>query len=414
MIIVGLALGVTGACVASPRGAPAGRHVSGGHWVATWVASPEADAPGGAFTTGFRDETIRNIIYTSVGGSLARVRLDNTFGPQQLVIGRATIGVVQRGAALVPGTDVALTFAGRTSAAIPSGGQLYSDPVHLAVRPLELLAVSVYLPASTGAPTQHTDTHQVNYLATGNHVLAARGSVFKTRIEPWYFLSGLDVWSPRRVRGAVVALGDSITDGNGSSTGANGRWPNDLARRLNALPGATLSAVNAGIDGNRLLNAVLCCGPSALDRFTRDVADQAGARGVIVLEGINDIGYSSSTSPLTVPHRDVSAQQIIAGYEQLIVRAHAAGLKIYGATLTPFRGSQHWTPAGEAKREAINAWIRSSGAFDGVIDFARAVADPNDPQRLNPRYDDGDHLHPSEAGYEAMSDAVSLVMLVRG
>jgi lysophospholipase L1-like esterase len=210
----------------------------------------------------------------------------------------------------------------------------------------------------------------------------------------------------------VVALGDSITDGDGSRSDANARWPNALARRFAALRGATLSVVDAGLDGNRVLNDAACCGASAIARFGRDVLDQPGATEVIVLEGINDIGYSTSVDPLTAPHAKVSAGQIIAGYRNLIARAHAAGLRIFGATLTPFEGARHWTPTGEAKRDTINSWIRTGGAFDGVIDFAAVLADAANVRRLNPAYDSGDHLHPNDAGYQAMADAINLPTLL--
>ena len=426
VLIAGLALGWTaGLSTACGSGARARRESTvaplviaprlptRGHWVASWIASPEAAAPASPFAGGFSDETIRNIIYTSAGGTLARIRLDNTFGSRALEIGGAAIAVAGPGPGTVPGTSVPVSFAGRASAVIAPGRQVFSDPVWLAVRPLERLAVSVFVPGTTGRPTEHYDAHQTNYLATGDRVLAAGASAWGSPLGSWYFLSGLDAWSSVRV-GALVALGDSITNGNGSVTGANARWPNDLARRLASLSGQTLSVVDAGVEGNRVLNPSPCCGSSALARFGRDVLGQSGVAEVIVLEGINDITYSRSSSPLTVPHTNVSAQRIIAGYQRLIERAHAAGLKIFGATLTPFAGSQHWTPAGEAKREAINAWIRSSGAFDGVIDFARSLAAPGHPQRLDPRYDDGDHLHPNDAGYQAMANAVSLAGLLRG
>jgi lysophospholipase L1-like esterase len=417
--IVGLVLGLTAAT--SRRGAsvrPAA-HVApsggaaGGRWIASWTASPEAAPPGSAFSGGFRDQTIRNVIYTSAGGTLARVRLDNTFGSQPLVVGRAAIGVVRQGATLVPGTSLALTFAGRRSTLIPPGGQALSDPIHLTVHPLQSLAVSVFVPQPTGPPTQHDDAEEPNYVVAGDHVLAGGPPSFALPLDSWYLVSGLDVWAPGHGHAAVVALGDSITNGDGTVSGANARWPNDLERRLYARPGGSLlSVVDAGIDGNRVLNPSPCCGQSALARFGRDVLSQAGVREVIVLEGINDIGFGSS-SPLAVPRVAVSAQQIIAGYEQLIAHAHAAGLKIFGATLTPFKRSQTWTPAREATRDAVNAWIRHSGAFDGVIDFARAVADPRDRQRLDPRYDYGDHLHMDDAGYQAMADAINLAMLLR-
>lgn len=385
-----------------------------GHWIAGWAASPEAAAPTSPFADGFRDQTIRNIIYTSAGGTVARVRLDNAFGSRALEVGAAAIAVTGRGAPGLAGASVPLSFAGHSSTVIPPGRQVFSDPVRLAVRPFERLAVSVFLPRATGPPTEHYNAHQTNYLATGDRVLAAGAAAFNSPLESWYFVSSLDVWSSGRDRGAVVALGDSITNGNGSATGANARWPNALARRLASLPGQAPSVVDAGIEGNRVLNAAPCCGPSAVARFGRDVLHQSGVAEVILLEGINDITYSNSASPLTVPHSNVSAPQIIAGYEELIERAHSAGLKIFGATLTPFAGSQPWTPAGEAKREAVNAWIRSSGAFDGVIDFARVLGAPADPERLDPRYDDGDHLHPNDAGYQAMANAIDLARLVRG
>ena len=416
VIVVALVLGVATGCAEARRHRHPGRHHAGSaHWIAAWIASPEGAGPGTAFARGFRDQTIRNVINTSAGGTLVQVRLDNTFGGGSLMIGRAAIGVVERGSALVPGTSEPLTFHGRHSVAIPPGQHMLSDPIQLTVHPFESLAVSVFLPYATGPPTQHDDAKEDNYVAGGDQVLDADPPRFARSLDSWYFISGLEVWDPSPNHGVVVALGDSITNGNGSASGANARWPNDLERRLAALPGGpSLSVVDAGIEGNRVLNPAPCCGPSALTRFDPDVLGQAGVREVIVFEGINDIGFGSSNSPLADPRVDVSAQQIIAGYKQLIARAHAAGLKIFGATLTPFKGSQHWTRAGEAKRDAINAWIRHSGAFDGVIDFARAVADPRDHQRLKPRYDDGDHLHMNDAGYEAMADAVNLAMLLRG
>ena len=203
----------------------------------------------------------------------------------------------------------------------------------------------------------------------------------------------------------MVALGDSITDGVGSTAGADARWPNDLARRLDALAGPTLAVADEGVGGNRVLIGARCCGASAEARFERDALDQPGVRDIIVLEGINDIGFSLG---------GVSTAQIIAGYEQLIGHAHARGLRIFGATLLPFQGAGYYTPAGEATREAVNTWIRTSGAFDGVVDFDAVMRDPADPLRLNPAYDCGDHLHPDDAGYQAMADAISLQMLLPG
>jgi lysophospholipase L1-like esterase len=385
--------------------------LDGTHWVASWGASPQAAVLGDLAALGFAHQTIRNIVFTSVGGSMVRVRFTNAFGTQPLRIGAAAIGVQRSGAAVAPGSSFALSFDGSGSIVIPPGSEALSDPVRLAVLPLEKLAVSVYLPSETGPATQHADAQQVNYVAAGDHALATRAVAFQGQTHSWYFVDRVDVLSPPRVLGTVIALGDSITDGVHSPTNANARWPNDLARRLDAVRGRTLAVIDEGIGGNRVLNDSPCCGLNAVARFRADVADQPGARDVILLEGVNDIGFSQHTTPLTAPNVAVSAEQIVAGYEAIIRQAHAAGLKIFGATLTPFEGARYWTPAGEAKRDAVNDWIRTSGAFDGVIDFATALADPSNPDRLNPAYDSGDHLHPNAAGYRAMAGAVNLAML---
>jgi len=247
---------------------------------------------------------------------------------------------------------------------------------------------------------------------TGDHAGDADAGAFTTQTQSWYYVSDVIV-GPSRVSGTVVAFGDSITDGFQSTVGANTRWPNDLARRLNAVHGRTLSVANEGISGNRVLNDALCCGVNALARFDRDALDQPGVRDIIVLEGINDFGFSAvPPNPVIDPVTDVSAAQVIAGYEQLIAQAHARGLKIFGATMLPFKGAGYYTAAGETKREAVNAWIRTSGAFDGVIDFDTLMGDPADPLTLNPAWDSGDHLHPNDAGYKAMADSISLDMLL--
>jgi lysophospholipase L1-like esterase len=271
------------------------------------------------------------------------------------------------------------------------------------VRRFERLAISVFIPRGTGPPTDHLTAKQTNYVAPGDQALDPRSAPFRFRTRSWYFVSGLDVRSPSPRAGTLVAFGDSITDGVGSRVNDDARWPNDLARRIDAGAGAKLSVVDAGIAGNQLLSWTRCCGESGLARFGTDVLSVPSVTEVIVLEGVNDIGAG----------RNASAARIIAGYRRLIARAHAAGIKIFGATLTPFKGAGYWTPSGEAKRESVNAWIRHSGAFDGVIDFARAVADPKDPQILDPAYNSGDHLHPNDAGYRAMADAINLKLLLR-
>ena len=395
----------------APAAATPGPVPAGSHWIATWGASPQAATAGNLSRAGFRNATLREIVLTSAGGVRVRVRLTNAFGSAPLEIGLAAVAVAGSGANTASGTSHSLYFGGRPSVVIPPGGEATSDAVPLAVAPATRLAVSIFLPRPTGPATQHADAQQVNYAATGAHVRGG-GGPFKVRTRSWYFLDGVDVLGARRTLGSVIALGDSITDGVGSPFDKNARWPNDLARRLNALKGSKLAVVDEGIGGNRVLNNALCCGLNAVARFDQDVRDQPGARDVILLEGINDIGYSQNHGLVTAPHTDVSALQIVEGYERIITLAHTAGLKIFGATLTPFEGARYWTPTGEAKREAVNNWIRTSGAFDGVIDFAAALADPGDPDRLNPTYDSGDHLHPNAAGYRAMATAINLSALL--
>ena len=407
---VALAAGVAVALM--PRQPVASASSSG--WAETWAASPTQpthDVVSQA-GTGFHDQTIRNIVFTSIGGREVRIRLSNVFGTRPLVIGKATVGAVATGAAL-SGPAYPVTFAGRGSVRVPAGQEVVSDPVPMAVSPLEDIAVSVYVPDATGPATYHYFGQQDNYIATGDHAADAADAAFTTRTISWYFLDGVDVLSASKRAGVVVAYGDSITDGIGSAGGANDRWPNFLARRLDARDGSQAPGVlNEGIGGNRVLHDSACYGRSAVARFSRDVLDQPGVRDVIVVEGINDIGYSAGANAGCVaPNTNVSAAQIIGGYKTMIAEAHAHGIKIFGGTLTPFESSWFWSPSGQAKWDAVNHWIRTSGAFDGVIDFARAVADPNDPSYLNPAYDGGDGLHPNDAGYAAMADAINLSRL---
>lgn len=371
-----------------------------GRWVAAWSASPETASDKITYAGGFSDETIRNVIYTSAAGNIIRVQLSNAFGDQPLHIGRAAIGS-SHAAGSVAGNQP-LTFRGQRSVLIPVGGTVLSDPIHLAIHPLESLAVSVFVPQPTGPPTDHAFAQEVNFVAPGDHVMDRWAVAFGAQTSSWYFVTGLQVRHSPEYLGSLVAFGDSITDGAHSTIGANKRWPNDLARRLGALPVPTLSVVDAGISGNRLLTPSLCCGESGVSRFEHDALGQPAVRAVIVLEGVNDIG---ATRWVTVP-------EMIAGYERLIQEAHAAGVKIFGATLTPFRGARYWTPAGEVKRDKINWWIRHSHAFDGVVDFAAAVADPGHPERYRPAFDSGDHLHPNNAGYLAMARSVNLASLL--
>jgi lysophospholipase L1-like esterase len=416
---IALALAGGAPATASPgRAAPAASASArggGGAWVTTWSASPQVAVPGTLSATGFDNQTVRNIVFTSTGGNAARVVLTNVFGASPLQVGHVTLAIAGTGAAVKAGTVSPVTFGGSSSIEIPPGAQALSDPVTMRVPALADLAVSVYLPGQTGAATIHSDAQQDNWVSgTGDHAGDASAAAFTTDSQSWYYVSGVIVRLPGAA-GTVVAFGDSITDGLASTVNANARWPNDLARRLDAGHGRALSVADEGISGDRVLNDSLCCGVNAVARFERDALDQPGVRDIIVLIGINDFGFSAlPPNPIYNPVTDVSAAQVIAGYQQLITQARARGLKIIGATLLPFKGAAYYTAAGEAKREAVNAWIRSSGAWDAVIDFDKVMRDPADPLALNPAYNSGDNLHPNDAGYQVMANAVSLGTLLPG
>ncbi len=391
----------------------------GNHWVASWSASPQAATPsslafipGDVSAVGFSNQTVRNIVFTSVGGSALRVRLTNTFGSQPVTFNEVDVGLVQSGATLVSGSSQIVTFAGKTSVMIAPGAEALSDPVPVVVQPLAHLAVSLFSAGATGPATYHFNANQTNYIAAGNAASSTSGAAFATTSAAWYFVDDVDVQVRPEVRNTIVALGDSITDGFGSIPNANHRWPNLLAQRILAgPPGLVDSVVDEGISGNRVLDNSACFGIDAQARLDRDVLTQAGVHFVILLEGINDIGFSQlPNSGCSSPNTDVSADEIIAGYQQIIAQVHAEGLKIFGGTLTPFQGAFYFSVAGEAKREAVNAFVRTSGMFDGVIDFDKAVRDPSNPLQFLPLYDSGDHLHPNDAGYQAMANAVNLAL----
>ncbi|MEH1126456.1 SGNH/GDSL hydrolase family protein [Micromonospora sp. CPCC 206061] len=386
-------------------GAAAG---GGGNWVASWAPSPVAgseipwmpDCPAGK---GLTNQTVRNVAFMSAGGSAVRVRVTNTFGATALRVGRASVAVQGADAAAVPGTVRELTFGGKSSVTVAAGGRALSDPVHLSVAALSTLLVSVHVPEATGPVTNHPFTAQGNFLAAGDRALSPTGEGYSS-IPCWMLVDGIDVRASARVTGTVVALGDSITDTSATSGNANKRYPDDLARRLNARRGPTLSVVNAGLGGNRLLaprEGEPYWGVPALARLERDVFAQTGVKSVILFEGVNDIGYSAG------------ADEMIAGYQQVIAQTKAQGLRIYGATITPFGGSFIETPERLATWRAVNEWIRTSGEFDGVFDFAKALGAPGNPEALAPEYDSGDHLHPNDAGCQAMADAVNLDALLR-
>ncbi|MDT7951735.1 MAG: SGNH/GDSL hydrolase family protein [Acetobacteraceae bacterium] len=375
-------------------------------------ATPNQELPvGGASPLQIKDQTLRQIVHVSLGGPRVRVVVSNSLGTLPLRIGAAHVARRTAGAAIDAATDHALTFGGLAHPTVPPGALLVSDPVDLAVPDSGDLVVDLYLPEDTSTWKSPVSVHpaswQVNYLSEpGNHAGAPSFPVAATTAyrrgdglasASSFFLSRVEVTRPDAA-GVLVAFGDSITDGTQSGTDQNKRWPNLLEARL-AAAGTHMAVVNGGIGGGRvLLDGV---GPNALARFDRDVLAQPGVTHVTVLEGVNDIGVGGANASPTV-------DELIAGHRQMIDRAHERGLRIYGATLTPFEGAAYWTPEGEAKREALNEWIRTSKAYDGVIDFAAAVQDPNKPTRSRPEYDSGDHLHPSPAGYAAMVNSIDL------
>jgi lysophospholipase L1-like esterase len=418
------------AIVVVPGPAGAQPHRTPDHWIATWATAPVARvppaAPGGApaapGATAIpgagapaapprppffpNNQTLRQIVHISLGGERLRVVLTNTFGSAPLSIGAARVALRQNGSALVPGSDRLLTFSGGAATSIPAGAVMVSDPVALSVPNFADLAIDLYIPDDTSKTTVtgHAGAFETNYAsAPGNHAGEADLPDATTNTS-WYFLGRVEVSAPEHTP-VVVALGDSITDGTASTVDGNKRWPDVLARRLMPAKGSRkIAVVNAGIAGNRLLSqAPGTAGINILARFDHDVLTQPGAEYVVVLEAINDIGLArQNPTP--------GAADLIAAARQLIARAHAQGLKIYGGTLTPFEGAAYWTAEGETKREAVNEWIRTAKEYDGVIDFDAAVHDPQHPTKYLPQYESRDHLHPSDAGYEAMGDAINLAM----
>jgi len=375
-------------------------------------ATPTQELPiGGTSPLHFKDQTLRQIAHISLGGKQVRVVLSNSLGTLPLNIGAASLALRDKGAAIKANTKRNLTFGGLAAPTIPAGAVLVSDPVDLAVPNSADLVVDIYLPDDTAAwkspLTAHAASWQVNYVSTpGNHTGATTFPIATTTAyrrgdglasASSFFLGRIEVAATAPV---LVAFGDSITDGTQSGLDANRRWSDLLSARLGAA-GTKLSIVNGAIGGGRvLLDGV---GPNALARFDRDVLAQPGVRYVVILEGINDIGGGGATA-------SPSVADLIAGHRQLIDRAHTHGLRIYGATLTPFEGAAYFTPQGEAKRQALNEWIRKSGAYDAVLDFDAALRDPAKPSRSRPEFDSGDHLHPSPAGYQAIAASINIAL----
>jgi lysophospholipase L1-like esterase len=378
------------------------------HWIQTWTAAQTPPGAAGISAAGFSNQTVRMIVHTSAGGSGLRIQLSNQYGGAPLGVGDVSVGVQQSGAAEAGGTTHPLTFGGNRSFVIPAGAKADSDALSMAVPAGENLVVSVYFPGATGPATWHPQAQQVNYLGAGDRTADVGGAGYGSTTSSWFYLDGVSVQA-EPVRGTIVAFGDSITDGVGSTVNANHRWPDYLAQRLSTQPAADrLAVADAGIGGNRVLtDAGTCCtatgnyGTSAESRFAGDALAVAGAQTVVFFEGINDIGNNigdAAGDPLT-------ARQLIDGYRNVIRQAHEEGLTIIGGTLTPYEGFYFYSPQGEQIREQVNQWIRTSGAFDGVVDFDAAVRDPDHPEHLLPAYDSGDHIHPDDAGYRAMANA---------
>lgn len=383
-------------------------------WVGSWGASPLPPNPAaGPFpaTPSFDNRTIRQIVRLSVGGERLRLRLTNEYGTAPLAIGAVRVALADGVDGVARGTERVVTFAGEPTATIPAGAPLLSDPIDLAVGGLAILSVSVYLPGDTGPCTCHATGMQETYVSAPGDFTAGVFEPAQT-IQARAFLSGVEVLAPRAR--AVVVLGDSISDGVGSTPGENRRWPDLLAARLNARSGtAGWGVVNHGISGNRVLSDG--AGESALARFDRDVLSVPGATHVIVFEGVNDLGlaFGSFDGPIgdfIPPGAEVTFETMVAGFRQIIARARSQGLGVYGATIAPYEGAGYYSSEGEAVRQSINDWMRTSGEFDAVLDFDAVLRDPDRPTQMREGLHSGDHLHGSDAGYRAVADSIDLAL----
>ncbi len=374
--------------------------------VGTW--STATQAPLGSAVT-YNNVTLRQIVHVSIGGRQVRVRFSNAQGTRPLVIGAASVGLRSSGASVGAGSLRQLQFFGANSISIPPGAVAITDAVSLDVDAAADLAISLFVPTAQAGTTQLTLAHQISYVSPPGNFTDATSLPIASTITSWYWLSGVEV-VPERPSRAVVAFGDSITEGFNSTTDANARWPDVLARRLLSHSGTrTVSVLNEAISGNRVLNDVI--GPNAEKRIDRDVLTQAGVTYVVLLLATNDMGFSQLPPGIFGPDvslANVSAAEIIAGYEQIIRRVHKAGAKIYGATVLPFEGAGYYDAGVEPKRAALNHFIRTSGKFDAVIDFDAVIRDPTHPTRMKPEFDSGDHLHPNDAGYAAMGNSIDL------
>jgi lysophospholipase L1-like esterase len=399
------------ACVGTLCGAQVRSQV----WVASWGASQQIPEPQNAVAADdLRDATVRQIFHLSLGGAALCVHVSNAFGTEALHFTDAHIArpVSPSSSSIDPTTDRALTFSGSPDVTVPPGAEFVSDPLDGPVPALTDLAVTFHIDTPPARQTGHPGSRATSYFVHGNFVGAANLLDAK-HVDHWYQVSEIDVLA---LAGAdsVVTLGDSITDGHGATTNGNDRWTDVLAQRLQATADTrSIGVSNQGIGGNHLLTDGL--GPNALARFDRDVLAPAGVRWVILFEGVNDLGGLARNGEVAPAEHATLVKRVLQSYEQMIVRAHAHGLRVYGATITPYVGSDYYHPGplSEADRQAVNAWIRAAGHFDAVIDFDSVVRDPQHPDRLLPAFDCGDHLHPSPAGYRAMGEAVPLSLFAQ-
>ncbi|XWT37049.1 SGNH/GDSL hydrolase family protein [Streptomyces noursei] len=378
-------------------------------WSAGWATAVQRPSVGfheNWAEEGFAGQTVRQTVRVTGSGTRARIRLSNRYGTAPLEVSGASIARAGAGAAVAPGSVRPLTFDGAASVRIPAGGEVHSDAAEVSVAALESLTVSLHFAGPTGPATFHAQAWATAYRAAGAQLGEVDPAVFGETSVSWYYLAAVELADddPAR-RDAVVLFGDSLTDGFGSSVDADRRYSDALAERL-AAEGRPLRVLNLGIGGNLLLNDSPWFGESAGARFERDVLAQPGVRSVVVLVGLNDIGFSEVDLPTYKPNPDNAVERLVAGYRELIARAHAAGVRVVGGTILPFKGSEYHTPVAEAKRRAVNEWIRTAGAFDAVADFAAALADPADPEALRSAYDSGDFKHPGDEGYRVMARAV--------
>jgi lysophospholipase L1-like esterase len=384
-------------------------------WVASWAASQQIPEPANSIPPGdLRDATLRQLVRLSIGGPTLRVHLSNAFGTEPLRFTSVHIArpLSLASSAIDPQSDRPLTFSGAAAVTVPAGAEVLSDPIDDPVPPLTSLAITFHLDEPPSPETGHPGSRATSYYLHGDQV-SAPTLTGATPIEHWYQLAAIDVLAPPSAA-SIVALGDSTTDGHATTTNGNNRWTDVLAERLQASPATrNIAVLNQGIGGNHLLTDGL--GPNVLARFDRDVVAQTGVRWLIVFEGINDLGGLTRLHEVSPEEHAAFVARILAAYQQIIVRAHAHGIRVIGATITPDGGSDYYHPgpATEADRQAVNAWIRAPGHFDGLIDFDKAIRDPAHPDRMLPTEDCGDHLHPNPAGYRAMAEAINLALFTR-